>query len=138
MQSEYNLSELNQIAEHLISAYKDQKLICFEGDLGAGKTTLIEAICRHLGSNDELSSPTFSIINEYDTDQNPLYHMDWYRLKSIEEALNIGIEDYLYSGNYCFIEWYQHAETLIPRPYVLISLESISEEKRKIASQIIY
>jgi tRNA threonylcarbamoyladenosine biosynthesis protein TsaE len=130
----YKLKELESIAESILSEFSMYKIFCFEGDLGAGKTTLIEAMCRELGSEDELSSPTFSIINEYNSPTNPIYHMDWYRLKSVDEAYNIGIEDYLFSGNYCFIEWYQHAEAMIPRPYILISIKTVEETSRELTA----
>lgn len=137
MQVSYKLEEIESVANSIISAFSLNKIFCLEGDLGAGKTTLIEEICRQFGSQDELSSPTFSIINEYKANDKPIYHMDWYRIKSIDEAANIGIEDYLYSGNYCFIEWYQHAEAMIPRPYILISINSESETSRELtATQI--
>jgi tRNA threonylcarbamoyladenosine biosynthesis protein TsaE len=133
----YTLEELNSVADTILSAFPYRNIFCFEGELGAGKTTLIETICRQLGSNDELSSPTFSIINEYSALDKLIFHMDWYRLQSIDEALNIGIEDNLFSGNYCFIEWYQHAEAIIPRPYILISIQSVDENSRElIVSQI--
>jgi len=138
MQISYSLVELENIAKSIISEYPQQRIFCFEGDLGAGKTTLIEAICRILGAKDELSSPTFSIINEYATYDKPIYHMDWYRLKSIDEAINIGIEDYLFSNNYCFIEWHDRAEALIPRPYMLMSLTTMSNMNRNlIATEVI-
>jgi tRNA threonylcarbamoyladenosine biosynthesis protein TsaE len=129
---QYKLDKLNEIASKILNEYSSFKIFCFEGDLGAGKTTLIEFICRQLGAQDDLSSPTFSIINEYSAQNNPIYHMDWYRLKSVEEAVNIGIEDYLFSGHYNFIEWYQHAEALIPRPFILISIKSIDETNREL------
>lgn len=137
MNTIYLLSELKTTAEKLLSQFSDYRIFCFEGPLGAGKTSLIEEICRSLGSKDSLSSPTFSIINEYNSDFGVLYHMDWYRLKNEEEAIQIGIEDYLFSGNYCFIEWYQHAETLIPSPYVLIQISNENETQRELNAKVI-
>ncbi len=133
----YTLSDLNFVAKKLILEFSSDRIFCFEGNLGAGKTTLIESLCRYLGSTDSLSSPTFSIINEYNSPMGELYHMDWYRLKNEEEALQIGIEDYLFSGNYCFIEWYQNAESLIPRPYILIQLSNEEETKRVLTVNVI-
>lgn len=135
MELSYKLEDIESVASSILSEFSSHKIFCFEGDLGAGKTTLIEVICRQLGSKDDLSSPTFSIINEYSTHENPIYHMDWYRLKSIEEAVHIGIEDYLYSQNYCFIEWYQHAEVLIPKPFVLISIKNVDELSRELTAK---
>jgi tRNA threonylcarbamoyladenosine biosynthesis protein TsaE len=133
----YTLSDLNFTAKKLIVEYSSNRIFCFEGQLGAGKTTLIESMCRYLGSADSLSSPTFSIINEYNSPLGELYHMDWYRLKNVDEAIQIGIEDYLFSGNYCFIEWYQNAESLIPRPYVLIQIFNEEETNRVLTVNVI-
>jgi tRNA threonylcarbamoyladenosine biosynthesis protein TsaE len=133
----YSLNEIKIIAEKILQGFPNNRIFCFEGQLGAGKTTLIEEICRSLGSSDSLSSPTFSIINEYNSDFGVLYHMDWYRLKNEQEAIQIGIEDYLFSGNYCFIEWYQNAESLIPRPSVLIQISNEDENQRNLVAKVI-
>lgn len=133
----YSLNEIELLAEKLVKQFESFRIFCFEGALGAGKTTLIEAICRYLGSNDPLSSPTFSIINEYDSPNGILYHMDWYRLKNEEEAIQIGIEDYLYSGHYCFIEWHKQAEMLIPKPFVHVTLTSLEASARSIIAELI-
>ena len=133
----YSLDDIELIAKKLVKQFEPYRIFCFEGQLGAGKTTLIEEICRSLGSTDSLSSPTFSIINEYNSDFGVLYHMDWYRLKNEEEAIQIGIEDYLFSGHFCFIEWHQHAESLIPRPYVLIQISNEGETQRELQAKVI-
>jgi tRNA threonylcarbamoyladenosine biosynthesis protein TsaE len=132
----YSLSEIDQIASEILAEYPEHNVFCFDGNLGAGKTTLIERMCASLGSKDDFSSPTFSIINEYECQGKSIYHMDWYRLNSIDEALNIGIEDYLFSSQYCFIEWYTKAEEILPKPYVLIKIESIDDQNRTIESII--
>lgn len=91
------------------------KVFAFYGSMGAGKTTFIKAICKELGVSDNITSPTFALINEYsDVQGKPVYHFDCYRLKSIEEAYDIGAEDYLYSGHLCFIEWPERIEPLLP------------------------
>jgi tRNA threonylcarbamoyladenosine biosynthesis protein TsaE len=133
----YSLNEIELLAEKLVKQFESFRIFCFEGALGAGKTTLIEAICRYLGSKDPLSSPTFSIVNEYDSPKGILFHMDWYRLKNEEEAIQIGIEDYLYSGHYCFIEWHKQAETLIPKPFVHITLTSLEASARSIKAELV-
>jgi tRNA threonylcarbamoyladenosine biosynthesis protein TsaE len=133
----YSLDEIESLAEKLINQFESYRIFCFEGNLGAGKTTLIETICRHLGSLDPLSSPTFSIINEYDSPNGVLYHMDWYRLKNEEEAIQIGIEDYLFSGHYCFIEWHKQAENLIPKPFVHVCLTSTEMNTRTFKAEIL-
>lgn len=133
----YSLDEIELLAEKLVKQFESFRVFCFEGVLGAGKTTLIEAICRYLGSKDPLSSPTFSIINEYDSPKGILFHMDWYRLKNEEEAFQIGIEDYLYSGHYCFIEWHKQAEMLIPKPFVHVTLTSLEASARSIKAELV-
>ena len=101
----YCLHEIDSVAKKLIQS-TTSKLLLFNGDMGVGKTTLIKTIVKELGSNDEVSSPTFSIVNEYKTKEgNSIYHFDLYRLESLEEAMDFGIEEYLYSGNWCLIEW---------------------------------
>ena len=137
MNQKYSLDEMKSIAESIQLRFPNDRIFCFEGQLGAGKTTLIEEICRSLGSIDSLSSPTFSIINEYNSNNGVLYHMDWYRLKNEEEAIQIGIEDYLFSGHFCFIEWHHHAESLIPRPYVLIQISNEGETQRELQAKVI-
>ena len=133
----YTLTDIDQTAEKLLDLFDRSRIFCFEGSLGAGKTTLIEAMCRHLGSQDPLSSPTFSIINEYNSPNGALIHMDWYRLKNEEEAIQIGIEDYLFSGQYCFIEWYSKAENLIPKPFIHVVLTTKDTEHRDIRAEIV-
>lgn len=133
MTLQFRIDEIQSVSEKIISTFPLNKIFCFEGDLGAGKTTLIESICQSLGSKDDLSSPTFSIINEYASPVGALYHMDWYRLSSIDEAIHIGIEDYLFSGNYCFIEWPEKAVELIPKPYIKISIVSLTAEMRELS-----
>ena len=101
----YCLHEIDSVAKKLIQS-TTSKLLLFNGDMGVGKTTLIKTIVKELGSNDEVSSPTFSIVNEYKTKEgNSIYHFDLYRLESLEEAMDFGIEEYLYSGSWCLIEW---------------------------------
>ena len=135
--SVYSLNTISTAANQVIDSCVKSKIICFKGDLGAGKTTLIEEICRSLGSRDELSSPTYSILNEYSSEKGSILHADLYRLKSMEEALDLGIEDYLYSGQYCLIEWHQIAESVLPRPYYVAHLRTISESERALHLELI-
>ena len=114
-----------------------RKVFVCEAPMGSGKTTLIKEICRQLGSHDNFSSPTFSIVNEYSIDSLPasadfsdaqtsprkIYHIDLYRLKNTEEARSVGIEEYLYSGNYCFIEWPELIESILPENRVKILMK---------------
>ena len=100
-------------------------MFAWYAQMGAGKTTLIKEICRQLGSSDHFSSPTYSIVNEYRiSEQTKIYHIDLYRLKDVEEALSIGIEDYLYSNYYCFVEWPELVEHLLPEDTVKVTINS--------------
>ena len=101
----YHLKELDQVAAGILQNLQ-HPIVCFEGDLGAGKTTLIKSLCAQLGCTDTANSPTFSLINPYrDGQGNPVYHFDCYRLNTLEEALDFGVEEYLDGGNRCFVEW---------------------------------
>ena len=118
------LKDLAQIANQLIQLAGSERVWLFEGDLGAGKTTVIKTICQLLGVTDVVSSPTYSLINEYVyDDQNLVYHFDFYRIDHLREAIDIGVEDYFYSGAYCFIEWGSKIQPLLPDSYFEIDIE---------------
>ena len=130
MEITYKLSELDQVAEKLL-AEAQYKTIVFIGDLGAGKTTLIKALVKQLGSNDHVSSPTFSILNEYRTDAGTvIYHMDLYRLKSQIEAFDMGLEEILESSSWKFIEWPDKINNLLDMDYHSATIVSIKEGSR--------
>lgn len=131
----YTLPEIENIAKQILVSHPGDKIFCFDGDLGAGKTTFIEAICRLMKTNDDLSSPTFSIVNEYKYPQGIIAHMDWYRIRNYKEAIDAGIEQYLQGNYYCFIEWYQHAIELLPNQYVLLKIETIDSKTRRLTSE---
>ena len=122
--------ELPNIVQQIIDFAKETKIWIFVGDLGAGKTTLIKEICKFLGVSDEVSSPTFAIINEYLANNKTLYHFDFYRLKNEQEAVDIGILEYFDSGAYCFIEWPQKVQNLLPDEFSMITIESTDGEER--------
>ncbi|MGF1635921.1 MAG: tRNA (adenosine(37)-N6)-threonylcarbamoyltransferase complex ATPase subunit type 1 TsaE [Cyclobacteriaceae bacterium] len=125
--------DLLEIGRSLIDFSGDEKILVFDGDMGAGKTTLIKYVCKLLNVTDHVSSPTFSLVNEYRTENgNTIYHFDFYRIKSEEEALDIGIEEYLDSGHYCFIEWPWKIASLIPDNYILIKINPTSQNHRTI------
>jgi tRNA threonylcarbamoyladenosine biosynthesis protein TsaE len=109
----YKLNQTAEIASLIISKLEGYSLVLFEGEVGAGKTTLIKEICSKLGVKQSSSSPTFSVINEYEGRDGTIYHIDLYRLNSLDEALEIGIDEYIYSGNLCLIEWPQILDDLI-------------------------
>lgn len=120
-----NINSINETAKQFVEIIKslDGKVFCFTGKMGAGKTTFIKAICNVMGVIDNVNSPTFSIINEYATVNNEIiYHFDCYRINKIKEALDLGAEEYLYSGNYCFIEWAENIAPLLPNSYININI----------------
>jgi len=128
-----SISKLSEIAKKILAFSGEIKVIVFEGQMGAGKTTLIKAICRELGVKEETSSPTFAIINQYNsTLHGPVYHFDCYRLKNEKEAFDAGCEEYLYSGNYCFIEWPEIIYNLLPEHYVKVGVVAEPDESRTI------
>jgi len=132
MKLEYYLEEINDIAKKIIND-NPEKVILFNGEMGAGKTTLIKTLCKTLGVQDATSSPTFSLVNEYQTDNNQLvYHFDVYRLKSQTEALDMGIDEYLYSGNWCFIEWAEKIPDLLPENYSVITITVLEDGRRSL------
>ena len=130
----YELSELKIVASALINAAQNEKIWIFQGQMGAGKTTLIKAIAQEFGVLDQVSSPTFGIVNHYENKEgNAFYHFDFYRVEDPAEALDIGIEEYFYSGNYCWLEWAENIEKFLPEDFFLIKIESISDFKRQVS-----
>ena len=124
------LTELDEAARKILSEAKDEHFFIFEGEMGAGKTTLIKALAKALGVNEVVSSPTFSIVNEYDANGRIIYHFDFYRIKNLQEAFDIGYEEYFYSGNICFIEWPEKVADLLPEHYLKIAIETLNEHSR--------
>lgn len=132
MKKTYSLSEIDEVANELI-AQIDCNIVLLNGEMGAGKTTMIKALCKALKCSDVVSSPTFSLINEYRTvDHKPLYHFDCYRIENEEEAYDFGAEEYLYSGHLCLIEWSENIQSLLPENCSLVILEKIDSTTRKI------
>lgn len=128
----YTLNTLNNAIEKLLPYLEKYKIVLFNGSMGAGKTTLISALCKYLGSKDDISSPTFSIVNEYQSNIGKIYHFDFYRIESLEEAFDIGVEEYLFSDDYCFIEWSEKITELLPNRYLIVNISSISETERQL------
>lgn len=118
------MAELPQVARELLGRFEEERFFAFFGKMGVGKTTLIKELCAALGSEDNVCSPTFAIVNVYSReDGSPIYHFDFYRLKNIDEAYDIGYEEYFYSGEYCFTEWTEKIEPLLPDQYVRVTIE---------------
>ena len=128
----FSIEQLEEVAQKII-AENPQKVILFHGEMGVGKTTLIKQLCKTLGVTDPTSSPTFSLVNEYEANDDLLvYHFDFYRLNKEEEALDMGIDDYLYSGNWCFIEWAEKIPNLIPEKHSVITISQLPDGKRSL------
>jgi tRNA threonylcarbamoyladenosine biosynthesis protein TsaE len=123
-------AELPHVAKELLTFANGEKFFIFEGEMAAGKTTFIKAFCAILGVEDVVSSPTFSIVNEYVSKAGKIYHFDFYRLKNTQEAYDIGYEEYFYSGNYCLVEWPSKVEDLLPENYVKVEIEITGDEQR--------
>jgi len=127
----YTLDRIDEIAQLLIQEAGDQKVWIFRGEMGAGKTTLIKSLAKALQVADSVSSPTFGIVNEYQTQMKDLlYHFDFYRLDDPMEALDIGIEEYFYSGNYCWLEWAEKIAPFLPERFFHIELALASKTGR--------
>lgn len=123
-----SLDVLHEVARDILDFLGDRRVILFYGEMGSGKTTLIKEICRQLGVTDAMSSPTYGLVNEYHTASGKrIYHFDLYRIKNLNECLDIGMEEYLYSGDYCFIEWPDIASSLYPQNTVKVLIEESRE-----------
>ena len=129
-----SLSDLDTAAQKILDFASPQKTFLFYGQMGAGKTTLINALCKQLGVTDNTSSPTFAIVNEYRSRNGSIFHFDFYRLKNQAEALDIGFEEYIDSGNYCFIEWPEKIPDLLPEHYTRIQIDVLSDSERNISA----
>lgn len=127
---EYTLEEINSVAKQMEPLLSFSKIFCFKGEMGAGKTTFIEQILKEWGSLNALSSPTFSIVNEYQCQFGTVYHMDLFRIKSLEELIHFGFEEYLFSDGICFIEWHEIATPLLTMPYYIFEIEKKEEWSR--------
>lgn len=123
---------LYEVAQRILTAYPNERVFGFYGEMGAGKTTLIKEMCKVLGVTDVTSSPTFAIINEYWTDGGqPLYHFDFYRINEPADASRVGFEEYLYSGHYCFIEWTEKVEEILQDDFIPITIERVDDATRR-------
>ncbi|MCQ2273280.1 MAG: tRNA (adenosine(37)-N6)-threonylcarbamoyltransferase complex ATPase subunit type 1 TsaE [Bacteroidales bacterium] len=125
MQEIFNsVDQLPIVARKLLDTFPEERFFAFFGKMGVGKTTLIKELCLQLGVEDNVCSPTFAIVNSYcRAEGDPVYHFDFYRLKNVDEAYDIGYEEYFYSGEYCFTEWTEKIEELLPEQYVRVDIE---------------
>lgn len=129
-----SIESISDVAVAFLQATKDFRVFAFEGNMGAGKTTFIKSLCQQLGVTDIINSPTFSIINEYWLpDGNLIFHFDCYRIEYLAEAMDMGAEDYLYSGQYCFIEWPDRIAPLLPDGTLFVKIEELENGERQIS-----
>ncbi|WP_416377812.1 tRNA (adenosine(37)-N6)-threonylcarbamoyltransferase complex ATPase subunit type 1 TsaE [Algoriphagus sp. D3-2-R+10] len=132
----YELTDIEKAVKVVIGAAADEKVWVFQGDMGAGKTTLIKALSKAFSITDQVSSPTFGIVNHYENQSGEIfYHFDFYRMDDPTEALDIGIEEYFYSGNYCWLEWAEKIAAFLPDNFFLIRISNDSETKRSLKLQ---
>ena len=132
MKLDFSINELEEVARKVVSS-NPNKVVLFNGEMGVGKTTFIKALCKTLGVHEATSSPTFSLVNEYETDKGELiYHFDVYRLKSENEAYDMGMDEYLYSGAWNFIEWAEKIPSLIPDEHTVIDLTKLPNGNRQL------
>jgi tRNA threonylcarbamoyladenosine biosynthesis protein TsaE len=133
MKRVFGLNELESVSKEIVKAAQGLSVWLLNGEMGAGKTTLAKAICRELTVKDMVSSPTFSIVNEYRTSSDqPVFHFDFYRLKNEEEAYDIGVHEYFETGNICLVEWSEKIPSLLPEHFLEIKLEVNDSQSRTI------
>jgi tRNA threonylcarbamoyladenosine biosynthesis protein TsaE len=127
-----SIEDLKEVAYELLRVSKGIKVWLFEGEMGSGKTTFIKTICSQLGVKDATSSPTFSIVNEYNGTNGSVYHFDFYRLEKETEAYDMGVEEYFESGAYCFVEWPERIPSIFPLHYLKVKITTLTTETRSI------
>ena len=128
-----SLDKIDEAAIEFIKTMGDNTVFAFRGEMGAGKTTFIKAICEELGVKETVNRPTFSIVNEYESREGEIiYHFDCYRIEKVQDAFNLGAEEYLYSGNYCFIEWADNIEQILPENAVNVDIEEVEDGIRMV------
>lgn len=128
-----SLDSIDVAAREFVARIGSHRVFAFYGSMGAGKTTFIKAVCEQLGVRDAVTSPTFAIVNEYASDMGPVYHFDFYRIKNLAEAMDLGFEDYAYSGNLCLMEWPELIEELLPENTVSVNISETADGGRMVA-----
>ena len=131
MKLEYSLKNISKVSQKIVENIK-HKIIVFEGEMGSGKTTLIKSICKKINTTDDVSSPTFSLINEYKSQNSIIYHFDFYRIKNINEAYDFGANEYIDSGRLCLIEWGFKIKEMLPEQYHVIKIKNVSKNLREL------
>ncbi len=131
-----DLAALPEAAAQLLASAQGRRVFLFHGDMGAGKTTFIKALCEQLGVTDSTSSPTFAIVNEYTSAGGPIYHFDFYRIKSEQEAYDMGYEEYFYAGHYCFVEWPEKIPNLLPDDAVVVHIAVSPDGSRQLSTSL--
>lgn len=133
MEIKFKEEDIKQAACQFVESMGDNTVFAFYGKMGAGKTTFIKAVCEELGVDDTVTSPTFAIVNEYEAAQGrPIYHFDFYRIKKVSEAYDMGCEEYFYSGHPCFIEWPELIEEVLPEETVNVTIEALPNGERRL------
>ena len=133
MKTQYSLQEIDRVAADFVKilAESPSKVVAFFAEMGAGKTTFIKALCAQLGVDAEVNSPTFAIVNDYPSPNGSVFHFDYYRIKSLSEAYDIGSEDYFYSGCICLIEWPEKMEALLPEDAIVVRISVLDDGRRE-------
>lgn len=127
-----SIDQLSRVADEIVNQMGKIRIIAFYGAMGTGKTTLIKHICQSMGISHIVNSPTFALVNEYFSETKQVYHFDFYRINKPEELMDIGIEEYLYSGHFCFVEWPELAEQLLPPYYSKVLIQLNTDQSRSI------
>lgn len=127
-----SLGKIADAAQEFVAQMGHRRVFAFYGGMGAGKTTFIKALCQQLGVKDAVTSPTFAIVNEYGSDIGPIYHFDFYRIKNLAEVMDLGFDDYAYSGHLCLMEWPELIEDLLPDNTVSVHIEETDNGMRKV------
>lgn len=129
-----SLDRIAEAAHEFVSQIGENRIFAFYGSMGAGKTTFIKAVCEQLGVTDAVTSPTFAIVNEYNSNLGPIFHFDFYRIKTLAEVMDLGFEDYVYSNNLCLMEWPELIEELLPDNTIRLHIMEVEGGKRKIVA----
>ena len=133
MEIRFKEEDIRQAAQQFVKAMGQDTVFAFYGKMGAGKTTFIKAVCEELGVEDTVTSPTFAIVNEYEAaNGRPIYHFDFYRIKKVSEAYDMGCEEYFYSGHPCFIEWPELIEEVLPEETINVTIEALPDGERRL------